>query len=80
MPPKRKKTVAKDKNEAPPAKTIKGEKKIESEKAPPKSQQQGATEKRKMHLKLLMWLLLVLQQNRWKISTVLQNMPWHTSQ
>ena len=46
MPPKRKKTAAKDKNEAPPAKTIKGEKKIESEKAPPKSQQQGATEKK----------------------------------
>ena len=34
MPPKRKKTAAKNKNEAPPAKTIKGEKKIESEKTP----------------------------------------------
>ena len=43
MPPKRKEAAAKDKNEAPPAKTAKGEKKIVNEKAPPKSQQQGAT-------------------------------------
>ena len=34
MPPKRKKTAAKNKNEALPAKTIKGEKKIKSEKTP----------------------------------------------
>ena len=46
MPPKRRVEVAEDKNEAPPAKTIKGEKEIESENAPPKSQQQAATEKK----------------------------------
>ena len=46
MPPKRRVEAAEDKNEAPPAKTIKGEKEIESENAPPKSQQQAATEKK----------------------------------
>ena len=43
MPPKRKKTAAKNKNEAPPAKTIKGEKKIKSEKTPTTSPDSGAT-------------------------------------
>ena len=43
MPPKRKKTAAKNKNEALPAKTIKGEKKIESEKTPTVSPDPGAT-------------------------------------
>ena len=43
MPPKRKKTAAKNKNEAPPAKTIKGEKKIESEKTPTVLLDPGAT-------------------------------------
>ena len=43
MPPKRKKTAAKNKNEAPPAKKIKGEKKIESEKTPTVLLDPGAT-------------------------------------
>ena len=43
MPPKRKKTAARNKNEAPPAKTIKGEKRIESEKTPTVSPDPGAT-------------------------------------
>ena len=43
MPPKRKKTAAKNKNEALLAKTIKGEKKIESEKTPTVSPDPGAT-------------------------------------
>ena len=43
MPPKRKKTATKNKNEAPPAKTIKCEKKIESEKTPTVSPDPGAT-------------------------------------
>ena len=43
MPPKRKKTAAKNKHEAPPAKTIKGEKKIKSEKTPTVSPDSGAT-------------------------------------
>ena len=43
MPPKREKTAAKNKNEAPLAKTIKGEKKIQSEKTPTVSPDPGAT-------------------------------------
>ena len=43
MPPKRKKTAAKNKNEALPAKTIKGEKKIKSEKTSTVSPDPGAT-------------------------------------
>ena len=43
MPPKRKKTAAKNKNEAPPAKTIKGEKKIERKKTPTVLLDPGAT-------------------------------------
>ena len=43
MPPKPKEAAAEDKNEAPPAKTAKGEKKIEKEKTPTVSPDQGAT-------------------------------------
>ena len=43
MPPKRKGAAAKNKNEAPPAKTIKGEKKIESEKTPNELPDQGTS-------------------------------------
>ena len=43
MPPKRKGAAAKNKNEAPPAKTIKGEKKIKSEKTPNELPDQGTS-------------------------------------
>ena len=43
MPPKRKEAAAKDKNEAPPAKTTKGGKKIESEKTPSVLPDQGTS-------------------------------------
>ena len=43
MPPKRKEAAAKNKNEAPPAKTTKGEKKIESEKTPSVLPDQGTS-------------------------------------
>ena len=43
MPPKRKKTAAKNKNEALPAKTIKGEKKIKRKKTPTVLPDPGAT-------------------------------------
>ena len=43
MPPKGKKAAAKNKSEAPPAKTTEGEKKIKSEKTPTVSPDPGAT-------------------------------------
>ena len=43
MPPKRKEAVAKNKNETPPAKTIKGERKVESEKTPSVLPDQGTS-------------------------------------
>ena len=43
MLPKRKKAAAKNKSEAPPARTAEGEEKIKSEKTPTVSPDQGAT-------------------------------------
>ena len=43
MPPKRKGAAAKNKNEAPPAKTAKGEKNIKSEKTATVSPDQGTS-------------------------------------
>ena len=43
MPPKRKEAVAKNKNEAPPAKTTKSERKIKSEKTPSELPDQGTS-------------------------------------
>ena len=43
MPPKGKKAAAKNKSEAPPAKTTDGEKNIKKEKTPTVSPDQGAT-------------------------------------
>ena len=43
MPPKRKKAAAKNKSEAPPARTMEGDEKIKSEKTPSVLQEQGTS-------------------------------------